>query len=61
MLIFWPHCTACGILVPRPGTEPTSPAVEGGFLATGPPGEVPRSEVIDVGPYVLLNTGILVL
>ena len=27
---------ACGILVPRPGIEPTSPALEGGFLTTGP-------------------------
>ena len=25
---FWPHCVACGILVPRPGIKPTSPAVE---------------------------------
>ena len=28
---------ACGILVPRPGTEPMSPALAGGFLITGPP------------------------
>ena len=28
----------CGILVPRPGVEPASPALEGGFLTTGPPG-----------------------
>ena len=27
------------ILVPRPGMEPTSPALEGGFLTTGPPGK----------------------
>ena len=27
---------ACGILVPRPGMEPTFPAREGGFLTTGP-------------------------
>ena len=25
---FWPHLTACGILVPRPGIEPVPPAVE---------------------------------
>ena len=25
---FWPHCTACRILVPGPGIEPTPPAVE---------------------------------
>ena len=27
------------ILGPRPGMEPTSPALEGGFLTTGPPGK----------------------
>ena len=26
--LFWPHRTAHGILVPRPGIEPMSPAVE---------------------------------
>ena len=30
---------ACGILVPRPGMEPVSPALEGRFLTTGPPGK----------------------
>ena len=30
---------ACGNLVPRPGIEPTSPALEGGFFTTGPPGK----------------------
>ena len=30
---------ACGILVPRPRIEPASPALEGGFLPTGPPGK----------------------
>ena len=33
----WPM--ACGISVPRPGIEPTSPALEGGFSTTGPPGK----------------------
>ena len=33
--------TACRILVPRPGMEPTSPALEGGFFTTGPPGKSP--------------------
>ena len=28
---------ACGILVPRPGIEPTSPALAGGFISTGQP------------------------
>ena len=30
---------ACGILVLRQGIEPASPAWEGGFLTTGPPGK----------------------
>ena len=29
----------CGILVPRPGIEPMSPALEGRFFTTGPPGK----------------------
>ena len=29
---------ACGILVPWLGIKPTSPALQGGFLTTGPPG-----------------------
>ena len=28
----WP----CGVLVPRPGIEPESPILQGGFLPTGP-------------------------
>ena len=27
----------CGILVPGPGIKLTTPALEGGFLTTGPP------------------------
>ena len=30
---------ACGILVPQPGIEPMSPALQGRFLTTGPPGK----------------------
>ena len=30
---------ACRILVSQPGIKPTSPAMEGRFLATGPPGK----------------------
>jgi len=30
---------ACGILVPQAGLEPESPALQGGFLTTGPPGK----------------------
>ena len=34
------NCSAvCGILVPQPGTEPASPALQGRFLTTGPPGK----------------------
>ena len=32
---------ACEILVPQPGVKPTSPALEGGFSTTGPPGKSP--------------------
>ena len=32
---------ACGILVPWPGIEPVSPALEGGILTTGPTGKSP--------------------
>ena len=35
-LIFWPHCTACRILVPQPGIEPVVPIQ--GILITGLPG-----------------------
>ena len=31
--------TVCGILVPWPGIEPTSPAMGGKFLSIGPPGK----------------------
>ena len=30
---------ACGILVPQPGIEPVSPALEGQFLTPGSPGK----------------------
>ena len=38
-------CLACVILVPRPEIKPTSPALEGRFLTTGPPrkSRLPRS------------------
>ena len=34
-----PYPPAWGIIVPQPGMEPTSPALEGRFLTTGPPGK----------------------
>ena len=36
----------CGILVPQPGIEPESLALEGGFLTTGPPGKSPEFAVL---------------
>ena len=33
---------ACGILFPQPGIKSTSPALEGGFLITGPSGKSPK-------------------
>ena len=40
----------CGILLPQPGIEPTFPALQGGFLTTGPPGKSPveLSAVIEI-------------
>ena len=32
---------ACGILAPRPGIEPTPPALEARVLTTGTPGKSP--------------------
>ena len=39
--IFWPRCVACGILAPRPGTEPVPPAVEAWSLNHWTAREVP--------------------
>ena len=36
----------CRILVPQPGLEPMSPALQGGFLTTGPPGKSLRQTFI---------------
>ena len=38
MFWFFSH-EACGVLAPRPGVEPTRPALEGEVLTTGPPGK----------------------
>ena len=38
--MFWVFgLEACGILAPRPGIEPSPPALEGEVLTTGPPGK----------------------
>ena len=36
---FWLYRVACGILVPWPGMEPASPALDSGVLTTGPLGK----------------------
>ena len=35
------HTVVCGVLVPQPEIEPASPALEGRFSTTGPPGKSP--------------------
>ena len=48
--------TACGILVPQPGIEPASPALEGGFFTTAPPGKsLERDLNLDQEMWVLRN------
>ena len=39
---FWPHHTACGILIPRPGIDPTPPAVEAPSLNHWTTRDVPK-------------------
>ena len=34
--------SACGVLVPLPGIQPSPTALEGRFLTTGPPGKSPQ-------------------
>ena len=36
--------------LPRPGIEPQSPALAGGFLTTGPPGITPSATQTSVSP-----------
>ena len=45
--IFWPR-EACGILAPRPGIAPATPALEGETLSTGLPGKSQQSNVIAI-------------
>ena len=55
----------CRILVPRPGAKPpTSPALQGGFLTTGPPGKSLNTflcfkQVKVFSPHPQLATGFL--
>ena len=46
---------ASGILLPRPGIEPVSPALEGRFLATGPPGKSLCWFISELTPFSSLD------
>ena len=50
---------ACGILIPRPGIEPSSPALEGGLSTTGLPGKSPRLGRISSCPVSRVGPGSL--
>ena len=52
---FWPHCMACGILVPSPGIEPTSPALEVWSLNHWTTREVPYSHCLWKRNHILRN------
>ena len=47
---------ACEILVPQPGIKPASPALEGKFLITGPPGMSPFLIVFILEIHFFLST-----
>ena len=40
-VFFWPHCMACGVLVPPPGIKPAPPALEAQNLNHWTAREVP--------------------
>ena len=44
------HSVPRGILVPRPETEPSSPASQSGFMTTGPPGKSPQPPFCFLSP-----------
>ena len=43
-----------GILAPRPGTDPVSPALQGGFLTTGPLGKSLSLVKLNLGTHRLV-------
>ena len=47
--------TACGILVPRSGIEPASPALGGGLFTTGPPGKSLHFIIFKMGKKLFLT------
>ena len=46
---------ACGISALQPGIIPISPALEGGFLTTGPPGTSPTCAISNCPHYLTLQ------
>ena len=46
--MFWLHCTACGILVPQSGIQPTSLAMEAPSLNHWTTRDVPKGEFLRV-------------
>ena len=46
---------ACGILVPRPGIEPASLALQGRLLTTGLPGSPNTDLFLNLGRILFLN------
>ena len=42
LLLFWLHCATLGSLLPRPGIELMSPALEDTVLTTGPQEKSPK-------------------
>ena len=46
----------CGMLVPRPGIETVSPALQGKFLTTGPLVKSPCSLLMPIGSFPWLLT-----
>ena len=53
-LIFWPHSTAGGILVPQPGIEPAYPALEAQSLNHWTTREISSPCLFTFGPSLLL-------
>ena len=46
LFVFWLHCTACGILVPWPGSQPAPTALEVRSWASGLPGKYALSPLL---------------
>ena len=42
---------ACEILAPQSGIKPVPPALEGGFIITGPPGKSSRVTISNINKF----------